>query len=209
MKPTIETVIWDLGNVLIKWDPKKLYRTIFNSKEKADWFIDNICTLEWNEQQDAGRTWEEGTRILIEQYPEYKAEIIAYWKRWEETLVGVIVGSEKLLRALKAANTHRIYALTNWSAETFPVARKKYDFLQLFEGILVSGEEHLKKPDPKIYQLILDRYQINPSTALFIDDSERNIIGAQSVGLNTIHFKHPLQLKRDLEAFDIRLDVVI
>lgn len=205
MSTSIETIIWDLGNVLIKWDPKRLYRTIFDTEEKADWFIDNICTLEWNEQQDAGRSWEEGTRLLIEKHPEYTKEIKAYWERWEETLVGRIVGSEKILRALKAQNTHRLYALTNWSAETFPIAREKYDFLQLFEGILVSGEENLKKPDSKIYQLLLDRYHIDPTTALFIDDSERNIVGAQKLGIHTIHFKYPQQLERELVTYGINL----
>lgn len=209
MKPVIETIIWDLGNVLIKWDPKYLYRQIFETEEKVNWFLSNICTLDWNEQQDAGRTWAEGIRILVDQYPEYEEEINAYWNQWEQTLVGVLTGSEKILRALKEKNNHRLYALTNWSAETFPIALERYDFLQLFEGILVSGEEKLKKPDPKIYQLLLDRYQINPSTALFIDDSERNVKGAQAVGLEAIHFKHPTQLLRELTEYSVALEIVI
>ena len=203
MKTSIKTIIWDLGNVLIKWDPKRLYRTIFDTDAEVDWFIDNICTFEWNEQQDAGRTWAEGTRLLIKQYPAYEEHIMAYWKRWPETLVGKITGSEQILRTLKTQNNHRLYALTNWSAETFPEAQRRYDFLQLFEGILVSGEEKLKKPDLKIYQLLLDRYEIEPTTALFIDDSEKNILGAQKLGIHTIHFKYPQQLKRDLAAFGI------
>ncbi len=209
MNPSIETIIWDLGNVLIKWNPKNLYRTIFDTEEKVDWFLSNICTSDWNEQQDAGRTWEEGTNLLIQQYPEYETQILAYWKRWKETLVGVISGSEKILRTLKAQNTHRLYALTNWSAETFPIARERYDFLQLFEGILVSGEEYLKKPDPKIYQLLLDRYQINPHTSIFIDDSERNVKGAQALGIHAIHFQHPGQLQRDLAGYGVHVDIVI
>ena len=203
MKATIETIIWDLGNVLIKWDPKQLYRTIFDTEEEVNWFLENICTHDWNEQQDAGRTWAEGTQLLIDQYPEHEEAILAYWKRWPETLVGRISGSEQILRTLKSQNTHRLYALTNWSAETFPVAQKRYDFLQLFEGILVSGEEKLKKPDPKIYQLLLDRYSIDPATALFIDDSEKNILGAQALGIHTIHFKYPQQLKRELEGYGV------
>jgi len=203
MKAPIESIIWDLGNVLIKWDPRFLYRKIFDTEEQVDWFLNNICTLDWNEQQDAGRTWEEGTRLLIKQYPEHEEAILAYWKRWKETLVGVISGSEAMLRTLKEQNNYRLYALTNWSAETFPIALERYDFLQLFEGILVSGDEKLKKPDPRIYQLLLDRYNIDPTTSVFIDDSERNIIGAQALGINTVHFKHPKQAKRELATYGV------
>ena len=203
MNNPIETIIWDLGNVLIKWDPRYLYRKIFNTEAQVDWFLANICTFDWNEQQDAGRTWEEGTNLLVQQFPAQEQAIMAYWKRWKETLVGVISESEGMLRTLKEQNNYRLYALTNWSAETFPIALERYDFLQLFEGIVVSGEEKLKKPDPKIYQLLLDRYQIEPSTSVFIDDSARNIKGAQDLGINTVHFKHPKQAKRDLEAYGI------
>jgi len=203
MNTPIKTIIWDLGNVLIKWDPRFLYRQIFDTEEQVNWFLTNICTSDWNEQQDAGRTWEEGTSLLIQQYPEHEQAIMAYWTRWKETLVGVISESETMLRRLKEQNNYRLYALTNWSAETFPVALERYDFLQLFEGILVSGEEKLKKPDPKIYQLLLDRYDIEPTTSVFIDDSEKNIRGAQVLGINTVHFKHPKQAKRELEAYGI------
>jgi len=205
MKSNITTIVWDLGNVLITWDPKQLYRKIFDTEEKVEWFLKEICTLDWNEQQDAGRTWAEGTHILGQQFPEYQAEINAYAERWEETLVGPIDGSVRILKALKQANTHKIYGLTNWSAETFPIALERYDFLQLFEGIVVSGVEKLKKPDPKIYQLLLSRYQIEPKEALFIDDSARNVAGAKAVGMQAIHFKSPIQLAEDLKAHQVIL----
>ena len=203
MKSNITTIVWDLGNVLIKWDPKHLFRKIFDTEEKVDWFLSEVCTLDWNEQQDAGRTWAEGTYILGQQFPGYQKEINAYAERWEETLVGPIDESVSLLKKLKEANTHRIYALTNWSAETFPIALERYDFLQLFEGIVVSGVEKLKKPDPKIYQLLLERYQIAPQEALFIDDSARNIAGARAVGMQAIHFLSPTQLATDLKAYQV------
>ncbi len=203
MKRTIETVIWDLGNVLIKWDPKNLYRKIFDDEEKMDWFLSEVCTMDWNEAQDGGRTWKEGIQLLVAAYPDYTKEINAYWDRWEEMLGGAIEGSAHILRSLKEKDSHRLYALTNWSAETFPIALETFDFLQLFEGILVSGAENLKKPDPKIYQLLLDRYQINPETAVFIDDSLRNIKAARAMGINAIHFESAEQLSTQLQAYGV------
>ena len=203
MKRTIETVIWDLGNVLIKWDPKNLYRKIFDDEEKMDCFLSEVCTMDWNEAQDGGRTWKEGIQLLVAAYPDYTKEINAYWDRWEEMLGGSIEGSAHILRSLKEKDSHRLYALTNWSAETFPIALETFDFLQLFEGILVSGAENLKKPDPKIYQLLLDRYQINPETAVFIDDSLRNIKAARAMGINAIHFESAEQLSTQLQAYGV------
>ncbi len=203
MKRTIETVIWDLGNVLIKWDPKNLYRKIFEEEEKMNWFLNEVCTMDWNEAQDAGRTWKEGIQLLVAKHPDYTKEINAYWDRWEEMLGGPIEGSAHILRSMKKKGNHRLYALTNWSAETFPIALETFDFLQLFEGILVSGAENLKKPDPKIYQLLLDRYQINPETAVFIDDSLRNIKAARAIGINAIHFESAEQLSEELEAYGV------
>ena len=203
MKRNIETVIWDLGNVLIKWDPKNLYRKIFEEEEKMDWFLNEVCTMDWNEAQDGGRTWKEGIQLLVAEHPAYTKEINAYWDRWEEMLGGAIEGSATILQHLKEKNSHRLYALTNWSAETFPIALETFDFLQLFEGILVSGAENLKKPDPKIYQLLLDRYQINPATAVFIDDSLRNIKAAKAMGINTIHFTSAEQLSQELTDYGV------
>jgi len=203
MKRNIETVIWDLGNVLIKWDPRNLYRKIFDKEETMEWFLEEICTMDWNEAQDGGRTWAEGIRLLVAQYPDYTKEINAYHARWEEMLGGSIEGSAAILRHLKENNSHRLYALTNWSAETFPIALETFDFLQLFEGILVSGAENLKKPDPKIYHLLLDRYHINPATAVFIDDSLRNIKAARAIGINAIHFKSAEQLNQELTEYGV------
>ena len=203
MKTKIETVIWDLGNVLIKWDQRNLYRKIFESEEKMEWFLENICTMDWNEQQDAGRTWAAGVELLVAQYPEYEAEITAFDTRWAEMLDGPIEGSAAILRQLKTANQHRLYALTNWSAEKFPTALERFDFLQLFEGILVSGAEGIKKPDPKIYQLLLNRYDINPVTSVFIDDSLKNIKAAQAMGIHDIHFQSAKQLYKDLEKYGV------
>jgi len=195
----IQTIIFDLGGVLIKWDPKLLYRKIFTDEKEMNTFLNQVCTMDWNEQQDAGRTWQEGIAELTPKYPEYETEINAYFERWPEMLGGAIDETVDLLKKLKADNKFRLYALTNWSAETFPFALEQFDFLQLFEGILVSGEEKLKKPDPRIYQLLFSRYNIDPATALFIDDSLRNIKAAEQVGLQVHHFTSPQRLKAELE----------
>jgi len=203
MNNNIDTIIFDLGGVLIDWNPSYLYRKIFDKEEEIQHFLTHICTSDWNEQQDAGRPLQEGTDVLIAQHPEYEAEIRAFYGRWPEMLGGVIEGSLEILRQLHTQNKHRLYALTNWSHETFPIAEARYGFLQLFEGILVSGKEQLKKPDPKIYQLLLDRYQIVPEQSIFIDDNLRNVKAAQKLGIDAIHFQGPEQLKNTLSQKNI------
>lgn len=199
----IETIIFDLGNVLIKWDPKRVYRTIFETEAQVDKFLAEICTMEWNEQQDAGRPIAEANRILIEKHPSYQTEIEAYYGRWTEMLGGEITGTVEILASIKAARKFRLYALTNWSAETFPEALKRYEFLQYFKEILVSGKEGIKKPHAEIYELALSRFGIDPSTAIFIDDSAKNVAGAEAVGIQAIHFQSPEQLKEDLVKLGI------
>lgn len=199
----IETLIFDLGNVLITWDPKRVFRTIFKTEAEVDKFLAEICTMDWNEQQDAGRSIAEGNRILIEKYPEYQTEIEAYYGRWPEMLGGAIKGTVAILETLKAVRKYRLYALTNWSAETFPEALKRYEFLQYFKEILVSGKEGIKKPNPAIYELALSRFGIDPSTAIFIDDSARNVAAAEAIGIQSIHFKSAEQLQQDLTQLGI------
>ncbi len=184
-----ETIIFDLGGVLIDWSPSYVFDTIFEDEKEKEYFFQNICTSEWNEQQDAGRSIAEGNAILIEQFPHYKEPILAFYGRWKEMLGGPIDETVQLLKELKDLKQHNLYALTNWSAETFPVAIERYEFLQWFEGILVSGEEKMKKPDPRIYQLMLDRYNIEPASALFIDDSKKNVDSANEFGLPAVLFE--------------------
>jgi len=197
------TIIFDLGKVLIKWDPRNLYRKIFTDEEEMEYFLEQVCTSEWNEAQDAGRTWAEGIALLQPKFPKYKAEIAAFESRWPEMLDGPVEGTVDILKTLHSKQRHRLYALTNWSSETFPIAKAQFDFLQLFEGILVSGEEMLKKPDPRIYQLLLDRYQIVANESVFIDDSARNVEGARKMGIPSILFESADQLKRDLFGFGV------
>lgn len=194
MQP-IETVVFDLGGVLIDWNPAYLYRKIFDHEQQVQDFIQRICTGAWNEHQDAGRPLAEATDILVQQHPQFESEIRAYYGRWTEMLGGPIHGTVEILEQLATQNRHRLYALTNWSHETFPYAQERYDFLNRFSGILVSGVEKLIKPDPKIYALLLERFQINPQTAVFIDDNPANILGAQQAGLHTIHYQSSEQLQ--------------
>ena len=141
----VNTIIFDLGGVLIDWNPKYAYRDVFNrDEEKTDWFLNTICTHEWNEGHDEGRPIEEGNKLLIAQYPEYGKLIRTYYERWHEMLGGPVNEGVEILKKIKAANNYKLYALTNWSAETFPIARERFDFLQLFDDIVVSGEERVK-----------------------------------------------------------------
>ena len=199
----IDTVIFDLGGVLIDWNPKYLYQKIFDTKKEMDFFFSEICTHEWNVQQDAGRSLADATAILVDKHPEYQTEIEAYYGRWKEMLGGVLESTVEILEHLHQKKEHRILALTNWSAETFPYALENFKFLQLFEGILVSGVEKMKKPDPEIYQLILDRYQIDAPRSVFIDDSAQNVKGAEALNINGIHFQSSELLRKDLKKFGV------
>lgn len=203
MRKPIETVIFDFGGVLIDWNPRYVFRQVFDDEAEMNYFFEHICTPEWNELQDAGRPLIEATEWLVERHPEYEEPIRAYYGRWEEMLGGPIHGTVEILEEVHARNEHRLYGLTNWSHETFPVALERYDFLQRFEGIVVSGTEKVKKPDPKIYEILLERYDIQPETALFIDDVPRNVAAAREKGINAIQFHSPDQLRKTLQDWGI------
>jgi 2-haloacid dehalogenase len=199
----ITTVVFDLGGVLIDWNPDYVFRTIFDDEEKMRWFFANVCTPAWNEEQDAGRSLQEATELLVTQFPDHEENIRAYYDRWEEMLGGPIHDTVEILRKLKFDTRSKLYALTNWSHETFPVALKKYDFLHWFDGRLVSGEEKTRKPFPEIYELLVKRFNIDPSKAIYIDDNARNLTPAEEIGFSTIHFKSPEQLQEELARYAI------
>ena len=199
----IDTVIFDLGNVLIRWDPRNLYRKLFGDDTDAmERFLAEVCHPEWNERQDAGRTWQEAIDEAIARHPQHEALIRAYRLRWDEMLDGPIIETVAVLRQLRDSGT-RLFALTNWSRETFPVALERYEFLHWFEGILVSGEEGLIKPDPAIFRRLISRFDVDISRAIFIDDSPRNVDGAQRVGLQAIHFENADKLRSDLRTLGL------
>jgi 2-haloacid dehalogenase len=198
MKNSIDTIIFDLGGVLIDWDPRYLYRKIFKTEEEVTWFLENICTSEWNDKQDGGRTFQEATDELVAKYPDHEIPIRAWYDRWQETIPGPVNETVEILKHFKDNPTHRLFALTNWSAETFPWALNTFDFLHWFEGIVVSGIEKTRKPFPEFYHILFDRYNIDPRRALFIDDNIKNIEGGKALGLKTIHFQSPQQLRTEL-----------
>lgn len=196
----IKAIIFDLGGVLIDWNPRYLYRQLFSSEEEINEFLEKVCTPAWNEEQDGGRSLAEATEVLIKEFPEKQEYIKAYYNRWEEMLNGPIEGTLDLFKRLKESSSLRFYALTNWSSETFPVALQKYDFLSWFDGIVVSGHEKLRKPAPEFYQLLLTRYELKAQECVFIDDSLRNVEAARKVGIPSVHFQSPEQLATELKS---------
>jgi 2-haloacid dehalogenase len=199
MNNEIDAIIFDLGGVLIDWNPSYLYDKMFeNNEERKKFFFDNICTFEWNEKQDAGRSLQEATEELVQKHPEWKEYIEAFYGRWQEMLGGPIHGTVEVFRQLKETGKYKLYALTNWSGELFPVALELYEFLHWFDGRVVSGDEKMRKPFPEFYQLILNRFQLTPEETLFIDDNLRNVEAAEKMGLKTVRFQSPEQLKNEL-----------
>jgi len=201
----IKTIIFDLGGVLIDWNPEYVYLKEFNGDRiKMKWFFDNICTPSWNEQQDEGKLMKKATQERVKLFPEYKRLIEMFYGRWEEMLKEEISGTVKILENLKR-NNYRLIALTNWSAETFPIAIKKYKFLKLFEGIVVSGEIKMLKPFKEIYDFTLKKYNLDPKECVFIDDRLENIQGAVRCGINGIQFESHEKLINELKKINIEI----
>jgi len=195
----IKAIIWDLGGVLIDWNPAYVFDKMFDDEEKKKVFFESICTSDWNENQDAGRPIKEATEELVAQHPEWKEYIEAYYGKWIEMLGGPIHGTVEIFREMKEKGKYKLYALTNWSGELFPVALGLYDFLHWFDGRVVSGDEKMRKPAPEFYQLLLNRYELKPAETLFIDDNLRNLKAADELGIRTIHFQSPEQLRKELK----------
>lgn len=200
MSNSINTIIFDLGNVLVDWNPNHVFDDkYFDSPEKKEFFFKNICTADWNEEQDAGRSIVEATQLLVKQHPDWEQPIRDYYGRWTEMLKAPIPGTVQLFKELKESGKYKIYALTNWQSGLFDIALVRYNFLHWFDGRVVSGDEKTRKPFHKFYQILLDRYNVDPKKALFIDDSLRNIKAAEEMGINAIHFKSPELLRKELE----------
>ena len=193
-------VVFDLGGVLIDWDPRHLYRKLFADDEAAmEDFLATVCTREWHRHHDAGRSFAEGARILKARHPDKAALIDAFGARQDEMMAGPIAGTVEILEALCLRGTP-LYALSNWPAEGFPLARERFDFLGWFRGIVISGEVGAIKPQPRIYQALIERFAIEPRSAVFIDDSEVNAAAARPFGFHAIHFTSPAALRDELVA---------
>lgn len=200
---TIDTLVFDLGGVLIDWNPEYLYNKIIPDEQERKWFLSTICTPDWNEEQDAGRSLQEATDYLVRKFPEHEKSIRAYYGRWKEMLGGPIHETVEIFREVKNRGKLKLYALTNWSAETFPVALELYDFLHWFDGRLVSGEEKVRKPFPEIYKLLIERFQIDPKHAIYVDDNIRNVLPARDLGFVGIHFRTPALFKEELKKLGV------
>jgi 2-haloacid dehalogenase len=199
----IRNIVFDFGGVIVDWNPEYLFKDVFKDRSELDHFLENICTPDWNEKQDAGRSLSEAIRILQKRQPEYRDEIRLYYDVWTTMLGGPIEQNVALLEPLKM--NYRIFGLTNWSAETFPIACDLYPFFGDFEGIVVSGEERLAKPDERIYLLLLERYGLSGDECLFIDDNARNIEAATALGFHTLHLTGNVSLKEELILLGIRI----
>ncbi|MBW2360955.1 MAG: HAD family phosphatase [Deltaproteobacteria bacterium] len=196
----VRALVFDLGGVVVDWDPRHLYRKLFPGDEPGmQHFLTHVCSAEWNARQDAGRSFAEGIAELQARHPEHAGRIAAYWERWDEMLPGPIPGAPELLRELHAAAVP-LYALSNWSAETWPRARGHFDFWECFEGVVISGEIRLAKPDPAIFRHLLESYAVDAATTLFIDDADANVEAARAVGLQALRFTSVPQLRRELRA---------
>jgi len=198
------TIIFDLGGVLIDWNPKYLYRKIFDDEAQMQRFLTEICHGDWNREQDRGRPFAEAVQERTALYPQHEAEIRAYHERWEEMLGGAIEENVAVLEDLRTRPEIDLYAITNWSAETFPIAQREYPFLQYFQNTVVSGELKIVKPDARIYQTLLNRQpEIVPEQSIFIDDVAENIAGAEAFGIKGIHLTPATNLRAELEKLGV------
>lgn len=201
--PTIDTVVFDIGNVLIPWNPRWLFRKLLADEAALERFLEEVDFSAWNAQHDAGQSFVHGIAQHGARFPHYRHLLQAYFDRWEETIAEPVEESVALARRLREAG-YRTLALTNFSTETFPRALRLNPFLKEFEGIMVSGEEKLMKPDPAIYSLLCERYSVEPGQCVFIDDSLPNVEGARRIGMHALHFGSIDQLLDDLAALGVR-----
>lgn len=195
----VSVVIWDLGNVLIPWDRRFLYSKLIADPQELDYFLDNVLTLEQNARLDSGTPLCDVAASLIDKFPEHRELLDAFANRWSETVSEPIAESVEILRSLIEKDI-RCIALSNWGWDTFEQVRDRFDFLQWFDGLVISGYEGVVKPDAAIFNLMCERHELTPQSSLFIDDSAANIAAANSLGFHTHHFSEPAGLHADLTA---------
>lgn len=195
----IKNIIFDFGGVLVDWNPRHVFLPYFGDAGKTDYFLDNICTYAWNAQVDAGRTTAEITEERVAEFPEWEKEIRMYYDEWIRMVGGPIPGMEELVAGYKRRG-YGIWGLTNWSKDLFPLVREQIPAFKLMDGIVVSGEERVIKPDARLYRILLDRYGLKPEECVFIDDNAANAAGAEAVGIHGIVFHDASQLRTELEA---------
>jgi 2-haloacid dehalogenase len=195
------TVVFDLGGVLLHWDPHRAFHEVLEPDDIQP-FLDEINFEEWNHQHDAGARFVDGVAALTERFPHHAAAIEAYPRNHALTVTGQIDGTVAIVDDLERAGV-RLLALTNWSAETFPWARSTFSVLQRFEGIVVSGEEGVAKPDPRLFRVLIERYGLTPSDTVFVDDRQVNVDAARELGLVGLLFVEPDRLRDDLRGLGL------
>ena len=195
-----KNIIFDFGNVLVQWHPEKVYGEYFSDEAKAWWFLRHVTDLDWRQRIDAGESQDACIAELQTKYPEYREAIELYRSKWREMLTGEMPGMRKLILELRSMH-YEVYGLTNWSMETFPEARKQFGILQLIDRYVVSAQEHLVKPDPRLFQVLLDRYGLKAQECIFVDDNPNNVEAARHMGMHGIVFTNANTLR---EALDIK-----
>lgn len=198
---SIQQIVFDFGGVLVDWNPRHLYKDVFADASTMEYFLENICTEDWNLEQDRGRPLAEGTRLLQDQFPEFQHEIGLFYGEWPKMLKADIPQHVAMLKTLK--KKYPVYGLTNWSEETFPIALERFSFFSEFDGIVVSGEEKMIKPDKAFFQLLLDRYRLRATETLFIDDNAKNIRAAIDMGFTTIHIQENTNLQEEIRQMGL------
>jgi 2-haloacid dehalogenase len=202
MPQTIKAILFDFGNVLLEWNPRYVYRRFFQNEEEMEQFLHEVNFMDWNLQQDKGRSFAEGVAELSKEFPQYAELIQAYHDNWIHSIGNSLTGTIEIMKRLKKAG-YQLYGLSNWSAETFPIARQKYDFFNLLDDIVISGEVGAVKPEPEIFEIILARSGKTASECLFIDDALPNVEAARELGFVTIHFQSPEQLESELKKLEL------
>ena len=204
MASNAPTVVFDVGNVLLRWDPRRVYRELIPEPERLDWFMHNVCTAAWNLEQDRGRSWEEAVATLVAQHPDWEREIRAYDERWHDSIPHTIADSVAVLEELKGQG-EKVYAITNFSREKWAESLLRFPFLQSFDGAIVSAHERLVKPDPAIFHVLLERYGLAAEDCIFVDDSEKNVVAARGVGMQAVHFVEPIDLRSELRTLGLAI----
>jgi 2-haloacid dehalogenase len=201
-RSTPSTVVFDLGGVLVDWDPRYLYRRLLPDEAAVERFLTQVCTAEWNAAQDAGRSWADAVAEATARFPDHAELIAAYDERWPETIGGEITGTVAVVRDLRERGLP-MYALTNWSGEKFDLTFPMFEWLSWFDGIVVSGREGVVKPDPRIFAILLDRYRLDPPSTLYVDDVEANVDAARDAGMAGVLFTEPDRLRSDLRGLGL------
>jgi 2-haloacid dehalogenase len=198
----VDAVVFDLGGVLIDWNPRHLYRQLFADDNEMEDFLANVCTMAWHRQHDLGADTQDSCRRLAERHPAYQDEIMAWAERGEEMIADQLDDAVAVLEEVKATGT-RCYALSNMEAETFPIRHERFAFMNMFDGCVISGIEGVAKPDERIFQILLERYDLDPAAIVFADDTRRNVEAARVLGINAVHYTSAHQFRRELRALGV------